>query len=68
MLTVLTVITGAVCLFLFGAEPLQMFSLAIFLGVICGTYSSLCIAPQVWFLLELRSPQPREAGLDADLT
>jgi hypothetical protein len=35
----LTVIAGAVSLFLFGAEPLQMFSLAIFLG--CGGGRSL---------------------------
>lgn len=58
LFTALTVITGSVCLFLFGAEPLQMFSLAIFLGLICGTYSSLCIAPQVCFLLARHQTQP----------
>ena len=46
--TVLTVLAGSACLFFFGAEPLQMFSIAIFLGLVCGTYSSLCIAPRVW--------------------
>ncbi len=49
--TVLTVLTGSTCLFLFGAEPLQMFSLAIFLGLICATYSSLCVAPKLWLTM-----------------
>ena len=49
--TVLTVLAGAVSLFLFGAEPLQMFSLAIFLGLIWGTVASLFIAPRFWLAL-----------------
>jgi SecD/SecF fusion protein len=53
--TVLTVVTGALCLYYFGAEPLQAFSLAIFLGLICGTYSSIFIAAQIWFLLKKSS-------------
>jgi len=46
--TVLTVVIGAVSLFTFGAEPLQMFSLAIFLGLVWGTFASLFIAPRLW--------------------
>jgi preprotein translocase subunit SecF len=42
---------GAVSLYLFGAEPLQMFPLAIFLGLVCGEVSSLLIGPQVWLAL-----------------
>ena len=53
--TVLTVVTGAVCLYFFGAEPLQMFSLAIFLGLICGVYSSIFIAAPILFFLKQKS-------------
>lgn len=59
--TALTVMTGAACLYLFGAEPLQMFSLAIFLGLACGTLCSLFVSPLVLFWLEgwrLRAGEP----------
>jgi len=53
--TVLTVIIASICLLAFGAEPLQMFSLAILFGLICGAYSSIFIATPVWFLLKKKS-------------
>jgi SecD/SecF fusion protein len=53
--TVLTVVTGALCLYYFGAEPLQAFSLAIFFGLVCGAYSSIFIATSIWFLLKNHS-------------
>lgn len=59
--TVLTVLTGAVSLFLFGAEPLQMFSLAIFLGLLWATFASLFIAPFIWLTMTPaaeKGPQP----------
>ena len=55
--TVLTVIIGAVSLFAFGAEPLQMFSLAIFLGLAWGTFASLFIAPRLWLVFARSMPQ-----------
>ncbi len=53
--TVLTVVTGALCLYYFGAEPLHAFSLAIFLGLLCGAYSSIFIAAPTWLLLKKSS-------------
>ena len=55
--TVLTVVIGAVSLFTFGAEPLQMFSLAIFLGLVWGTFASLFIAPRLWLAFARPSVQ-----------
>lgn len=60
--TVLAVAIGAVSLFFLGAEPLQMFSLAIFLGLVCGTYSSIFIAPAAWHALARRVSAPATAG------
>ncbi|MGH8744696.1 MAG: protein translocase subunit SecF [Burkholderiales bacterium] len=49
--TVLTVVTGSICLYFFGAEPLQMFSLAILMGLLCATFSSIFLAVPVWYRL-----------------
>jgi len=56
--TVLTVVAGAACLLKFGAEPLQMFSLAILVGLVYGAYSSIFIATPLWFLLERGALEP----------
>ncbi len=53
--TVLTVVAGALCLYYFGAEPLHAFALAIFLGLVCGAYSSIFIAAPLWLLLKNKS-------------
>ncbi len=53
--TVLTVLFAAVCLFIFGSPALQLFSLAIIFGLVCGAYSSIFIASQVWLLLKKKS-------------
>jgi SecD/SecF fusion protein len=56
--TAFTVITGSVCLYEYGAEPLQMFSLAIGLGLTCGSVASLFIAPNLLLLLQSAQPHP----------
>ena len=61
--TVLAVVTGSICLFLFGAEPLQMFSLAILLGLMAVTASSLCLAPRLWVTMADHRETVRQANL-----
>ncbi len=51
--TVLTVVLASASLYLFACEPLQMFSLAILLGLIAGAYSSIFISSVMW--LSIRS-------------
>jgi SecD/SecF fusion protein len=53
--TVITVVIAAVCVYLFGAEPLHNFALAILFGLICGTYSSICMGTPLYFMLKKRS-------------
>jgi preprotein translocase SecF subunit len=60
--TAFTVITGSVCLYEYGAEPLQMFSLAIGLGLACGSVASLFIAPNLLLLLQPTQSQPASPG------
>ena len=52
--TMLTVSIAAACVYIFGAEPLQMFSLAILFGLVCGTYSSICIGTPIFYMLKAR--------------
>ncbi len=46
--TSLTVVVAALALVLLGGESLRNFSLAILVGLIAGTYSSIFIASQIW--------------------
>ncbi len=50
--TVVTVVFGAVALYAFGSDAIGLFSLAILVGLVCGTYSSICIASQIWLVLK----------------
>ncbi|WP_084007245.1 protein translocase subunit SecF [Salisediminibacterium beveridgei] len=52
--TVLTVVFAAGALLIFGGEGLRTFSLALVVGLVAGTYSSLFIAAQVFLELKTR--------------
>ncbi|EOO25926.1 protein-export membrane protein SecD [Bacillus cereus VD133] len=52
--TVLTVLLPVIALLIFGSESLRNFSVALMIGLIVGTYSSIFVASQIWLLLEKR--------------
>ncbi len=52
--TVLTVLITVIALLIFGSEAIRNFSIALFIGLICGVYSSLLIASQFWLDLKIR--------------
>ncbi|WP_040228907.1 protein translocase subunit SecDF [Bhargavaea cecembensis] len=52
--TVFTVLVVVLALMLFGAESIRNFSIALFAGLIAGTYSSIFIAAQLWLVLKKR--------------
>ncbi|GAA1370361.1 protein translocase subunit SecDF [Peribacillus frigoritolerans] len=52
--TVLTVLITVIALMIFGSEAIRNFSIALFIGLICGVYSSLLIASQFWLDLKIR--------------
>ncbi|MFJ7744189.1 protein translocase subunit SecDF [Peribacillus sp. NPDC097295] len=52
--TVLTVLVTVVALAIFGSEAIRNFSIALFIGLICGVYSSLLIASQLWLDLKIK--------------
>ena len=52
--TVLTVLLPVITLLIFGSESLRNFSLALMIGLVVGTYSSVFVASQIWLMLENR--------------
>lgn len=65
--TVLTVVFVVVALLVFGADSIKNFSLALLIGLISGTYSSIFIAAQLWFVLKKRELKKRGAiDVEAD--
>ncbi|TDL34437.1 protein translocase subunit SecDF [Jeotgalibacillus sp. S-D1] len=52
--TVLTVIFVVTAMIIFGATSILNFSIALLIGLIAGTYSSVFIAAQLWYVLKKR--------------
>ncbi|MFC0270128.1 protein translocase subunit SecDF [Metabacillus herbersteinensis] len=48
--TVLTVVIAVIALLIFGSESIRNFSIALLVGLVAGTYSSLFIASQLWLV------------------
>lgn len=52
--TVLTVVITVVALLIFGADSIRNFSIALLIGLVAGTYSSIFIAAQLWYVFKVR--------------
>lgn len=63
--TVLTVIFVVVSLMVLGADSIQNFSIGLLIGLIAGTYSSIYISAQIWFVLKKREMEKR-GGIKID--
>ncbi len=52
--TVFAVVLTVVALLIFGNASIMNFSIALLIGLVFGTYASICIASQLWFVLKSR--------------
>ena len=52
--TTITTLFPIICLILFGSKEIITFDIAILIGLIAGTYSSVLLSSQIWSKLELR--------------
>ncbi|MGM9923735.1 MAG: protein translocase subunit SecDF [Bacillus sp. (in: firmicutes)] len=52
--TILTVLITVVALVIFGSESIFTFSVALLIGLICGAYSSVFIASQLWLDFKIK--------------
>lgn len=55
IMTTLTTLLPVIMLLFFGAYSIFEFNIAMFIGLIVGTYSSLFIAAQIWFEIEKKN-------------
>lgn len=63
---VLNIAFVVVALLLFGAEAIRNFSFALFLGLLAGTYSSIYISAQLWFVIMKRSMKKKGGELEVE--
>ena len=52
--TSLTTFIMVFCLFIIGVSSMREFALPLMVGIVCGTYSSVCITGALWFVLRTR--------------
>lgn len=48
--TSLTTFVMVVALYIFGVSSIKEFALPLMVGIVCGTYSSICLAGAMWFV------------------
>lgn len=51
LFTSLTTFFTVACLYVLGVDSVKEFVLPIAVGIVCGTYSSVCIAGNIWYVL-----------------
>ena len=52
--TSLTTFIMVAVLYVLGVTSIRDFALPLMVGIICGTYSSICLAGSMWYLLRTR--------------
>lgn len=63
--TVFTVLVTVIALMIFGSESIRNFSIALFVGLMAGVYSSVFIAAQLWVVWkgrQLKKGRPAKKG------
>lgn len=59
--TSLTTFIMVAALYVFGVSSIREFALPLMAGILCGTYSSVCITGALWFVLRTKIKQKEEA-------
>ena len=52
--TSLTTFIMVVVLYIFGVSSIKEFALPLMVGIVCGTYSSICLAGAMWFVFRTK--------------
>ncbi len=54
LFTSLTTFVMVAVLYILGVSSVKEFALPLMIGIICGTYSSVCLASAIWYILRTR--------------
>ena len=65
LFTSLTTFFMVFALFFFGVASVKEFALPIMVGIICGAYSSVCLAGSLWYMLRKKSDDAAQAGMNS---
>jgi SecD/SecF fusion protein len=57
--TSLTTFIMVFMLFILGVSSIREFTLPLMVGIVCGTYSSICVAGSLWYVLNNRSEKKK---------
>jgi SecD/SecF fusion protein len=49
-------------LFILGVSSIREFTLPLMVGIVCGTYSSICVAGSLWYVLNKKSEKKKAAN------
>ena len=63
--TSLTTFFMVFALFIFGVSSVKEFALPIMIGIICGAYSSICLAGSIWYVMRKEADDAARAGIDS---
>lgn len=59
LFTSLTTLIPILCVFFFGGETTKVFVLALIIGIVSGTYSSIFVASPLWYDMSMKSKKKR---------
>jgi SecD/SecF fusion protein len=57
--TSLTTLVMVISLYIFGVTSIREFALPLMVGILCGGFSSVCLAGTMWYKMRVKFP-PRE--------
>ncbi len=66
--TSLTTFVMVFVLFLLGVSSIREFALPLMVGIVCGTYSSVCVTGALWYVMTTRKNKKTEAAKAAAKT
>ena len=61
--TSLTTFFMVLALFIFGVASVKEFALPIMIGIVCGAYSSVCLAGSIWYVLRKKADDAAQASI-----
>lgn len=60
--TSLTTFIMVAALYIFGVTSIREFALPLMVGIVCGTYSSVCLTGAMWYLMKKKFVSKKEAA------
>ena len=66
--TSLTTFFMVLALFIFGVASVKEFALPIMIGIVCGAYSSVCLAGSIWYVLRKKADDAAQASISTKKT